>query len=152
MVTGEKTSKKAVSKSIATISGTTDKLRKNDKWTTDEMLEDAVSTSVNEKNVSKASKRFDFIKYGISLGSVLKFKYDDNIQVKTLADGNVEYKGEKISLSKLSENLMVERTGKRWKGYQGPAYFTYNGVLLTDIKANFIAAQQSANEAENEQD
>ena len=32
---------------------------------------------------------------------------------------------------------MVERTGKRWKGYQGPAYFTYNGVLLTDIKANF---------------
>ena len=116
------------------------------------MLEDAVSTSVNEKNVSKASKRFDFIKYGISLGSVLKFKYDDNIQVKTLADGNVEYKGEKISLSKLSENLMVERTGKKWKGYQGPAYFTYNGVLLTDIKANFMATQQSANEAENEQD
>ena len=66
--------------------------------------------------------------------------------------GNVEYKGEKISLSKLSENLMVERTGKRWKGYQGPAYFTYNGVLLTDIKANFVTAQQSANEVDDEQD
>lgn len=141
----------AILDNIATISGTTDKLKKNDKWTTDEMLEDAVSTSVDEKNVSKVSKRFDFVKYGISLGSVLKFKYDDNIQVKTLADGNVEYKGEKISLSKLSENLMVERTGKKWKGYQGPAYFTYNGVLLTDIKANFMVAQQSANEAENEQ-
>lgn len=140
----------AILDNIATISGTTDRLKKNDKWTTDEMLEDAVSTSVDEKNASKANKRFDFVKYGIALGSMLKFKYDDHIQVKTLADGNVEYKGEKISLSKLSENLMVERTGKKWKGYQGPAYFTYNGVLLTDVKANFMAAQQSANEVNDE--
>lgn len=142
----------AILDDIATISGTKDRLWKNDKWTTDEMLEDASSTSDDVKTISKATKRFDFEKYGIQLGSTLKFKYDDSIQVKTLIDGNVEYKGEKISLSKLSENLMVERTGKRWKGYQGPAYFTYNGVLLTDIKANFVAAQQSANEVDDEQD
>lgn len=140
----------AILDDIATISGTKDRLWKNDKWTTDEMLEDASSTSDDVKTISKATKRFDFEKYGIQLGSTLKFKYDDSIQVKTLIDGNVEYKGEKISLSKLSENLMVERTGKRWKGYQGPAYFTYNGVLLTDIKANFVAAQQSANEVDDE--
>lgn len=142
----------AILDDIATISGTKDRLWKNDKWTTDEMLEDASSTSDDVKTISKATKRFDFEKYGIQLGSTLKFKYDDSIQVRTLIDGNVEYKGEKISLSKLSENLMVERTGKRWKGYQGPAYFTYNGVLLTDIKANFVAAQQSANEVDDEQD
>lgn len=142
----------AILDDIATISGTKDRLWKNDKWTTDEMLEDASSTSDDVKTISKATKRFDFEKYGIQLGSTLKFKYDDSIQVKTLIDGNVEYKGEKISLSKLSENLMVERTSKRWKGYQGPAYFTYNGVLLTDIKANFVAAQQSTNEVDDEQD
>lgn len=142
----------AILDDIATISGTKDRLWKNDKWTTDEMLEDASSTSDDVKTISKATKRFDFEKYGIQLGSTLKFKYDDSIQVRTLIDGNVEYKGEKISLSKLSENLMVERTGKRWKGYQGLAYFTYNGVLLTDIKANFVTAQQSANEVDDEQD
>ena len=144
----------AILDNIATISGTTDKLRKNDKWTTDEMIEDASSISNDDKTVSKASKRFDFEKCGIPLGSILKFKYDDAIQVKTLADGNVEYKGEKISLSKLSENLMVERTGKRWKGYQGPAYFSFEGKLLKDIKADYIAAQQKQNmgEVEDEQD
>ena len=132
----------AILEDIATISGTEKRLWKNEKWTTDEMIEDASSTSNDDKAVSKSSKRFDFEKCGIPLGSTLKFKYDDTIQVKTLADGNVEYKGEKISLSKLSENLMVERTGKRWKGYQGPAYFTFDGKLLKDIKADYIAAQQ----------
>lgn len=142
----------AILEDIATISGTEKRLWKNEKWTTDEMIEDASSTSNDDKTVSKASKRFDFEKCGIPLGSTLKFKYDDTIQVKTLADGNVEYKGEKISLSKLSENLMVERTGKRWKGYQGPAYFTFDGKLLKDIKADYMAAQQqTANEAEDEQ-
>ncbi len=137
----------AILDDIATISGTTDKLKKNEKWTTDEMIEDA-SSSDEEKTIFKASKRFDFEKYGIATGSILKFKYDDKIQVKTLADGNVEYKGEKISLSKLSENLMVERTGKRWKGYQGPAYFSYEGTLLKDIKAQYEnAKEQSLSEA-----
>lgn len=143
----------AILEDIATISGTEKRLWKNEKWTTDEMIEDASSTSNDDKAVSKASKRFDFEKCGIPLGSTLKFKYDDSIQVKTLADGNVEYKGEKISLSKLSENLMVERTGKRWKGYQGPAYFTFDGKLLKDIKADYIAAQQeqTVSEAFDEQ-
>ena len=137
----------AILEDIATISGTTDRLKKNEKWTTNEMIEDA-SSSDEEKTVSKASKRFDFKKYGINTGSILKFKYDDKIQVKTLADGNVEYKGEKISLSKLSENLMVERTGKRWKGYQGPAYFSYEGTLLKDIKAQCEnTKEQSSSEA-----
>lgn len=131
----------AILEDIATISGTIDRLKKNEKWTTDEMIEDATSSG-EEKPNSKASKRFDFKRYGIDTGSILKFKYDDKIQVKTLADGNVEYKGEKISLSKLSENLMVERTGKRWKGYQGPAYFSYEGALLKDIKAQYENAKE----------
>ena len=144
----------AILEDIAIISGTENRLRKNDKWTTEEMLEDASSTAETEKSTSKASKRFDFEKCGIPVGSILKFKYDDAIQAKTLADGNVEYKGEKISLSKLSENLMVERTGKRWKGYQGPAYFTFDGKLIKDIKADYIAAQQeqTVSEADDEQD
>ena len=97
----------AILDDIATISGTKDRLWKNDKWTTDEMLEDASSTSDDVKTISKATKRFDFEKYGIQLGSTLKFKYDDSIQVKTLIDGNVEYKGEKISLSKLRQPLKI---------------------------------------------
>lgn len=143
----------AILEDIATISGTEKRLWKNETWTTDEMIEDASSTSNDDKAVSKASKRFDFEKCGIPLGSTLKFKYDDTIQVKTLADGNVEYKGEKISLSKLSEILMVERTGKRWKSYQGPAYFTFDRKLLKDIKADYIAVQQeqTVSEAFDEQ-
>lgn len=119
---------------IASITNTTTKLCKNETWTDEEILEDAVSENENEKNNDKASKRFNFKKIGILPGDVLKFKYDSSIQAKVLSDSNVEYKGKKYSLSNLAKKLMAERLGKEWKACQGPAFFTYNGELVKDIK------------------
>lgn len=143
----------SILENIATISGTKERLWKNDRWTKDEMIEDSSSISMNNKESGRSGKRFDYVKFGIPVGSILKFKYDESVQVKTLENSNVEFNGEEISLSKLCERFMVERTGKRWKnGYQGPAYFTYNGKLLTDIKTDFLANQQESESSTTEAD
>ncbi|WP_173383425.1 GIY-YIG nuclease family protein [Fibrobacter succinogenes] len=143
-------------KKIAEITNTTKKLWKNESWTTDEILEDIDTENEEHNDVINSTKRFNFKKYGIPVGTFIKFKYDSSIQAKILSDSNVEYKGESLSLSRLAEKLMVERTGKKWKGYQGPAYFTYNGIVLKDIKGkisskkcNSIAVESKKGTPEN---
>lgn len=98
--------------SIATISGTSDKLKK---------------IEVTPAQVQKTKKpAINFAACGINPGSELVFVDDPNIKAIVVDDHKVQYNNEITSLSAIA---------KQFKGYQvaGPRFFTYNGRLLDDI-------------------
>lgn len=139
----------AILEKLAIISGTTVCLAKNDKWTQEEMMEDA-DTSEDTVSSKKSSKRFDFGYCGIPVGSELTFKYDSSVTLKVRADNDVDYQGHQYSLTKLGKKLMSERTGKVWNHCQGPAYFCYNGKLLIDIKTEKESLESAKSEVEGD--
>lgn len=87
----------------------------------------------SKQQTSSAKKRFDFEKYGIREGAELTFTRDSNKKCTVVKGGNVSYNGSIYSLSKLALELMKEQ-GYNWKYIQGPAFFSYDGTVLTDLK------------------
>ena len=86
-----------------------------------------------EPPTSSIKKRFNFETYGIPEGAELTFTRDSNKKCTVVKGGNVSYNGTTYSLSKLALELMKEQ-GYNWKYIQGPAFFSYEGTVLTDLK------------------
>ncbi len=101
---------------IATISGTTDKLKK----TRGRSLLQAPKQHVKKPPI-------DFTKCGIPMGAELVFTENPAVKVTVVSERKVQYKDEITSLSAVAGAL------KHSKAIQGPAFFTYNGNLITDI-------------------
>ena len=101
---------------IATISGTQDKLRKV-KQTPSVMTQKTKKPAIN------------FAKCGIPLGAELIFIEDENVRVTVESDRKVLYNNEITSLSAVAGKI------KGVKAIAGPLYFTYNGKLITEIAA-----------------
>ena len=97
---------------IATISGTTSKLKK------------AKEKASKKQSVKKPP--VNFLKCGIPIGAKLVFTEDPSIVVEVVSERKVLYKDEITSLSAISDSI---------KGYStpGPQFFTYNGKTVTDI-------------------
>ena len=67
---------------------------------------------------------------GISAGSELIYKDDENIKVKTFDEDNkVIYNGSVCALSKV-----VAIIKQNDQAYQGGRFFKYNNEILTDIR------------------
>ena len=97
---------------IATISGTTAKLKK-------------IKENLSKKqNIKKPPVNFQ--KCGIPIGAKLIYVEDPSIVVEVVNDRKVLYKDEITSLSAISNSI---------KGYStpGPQFFTYNGKTVADI-------------------
>lgn len=86
-----------------------------------------------DKDVVPRKKRFDFALCGIPVGAELTFTRDSSKTCKALDSGNVEYDGQVYSLTKLALKLLAER-GYNWKTVQGPAFFEFEGKVLTEIR------------------
>ncbi len=101
--------------SIATISGTQDKLKKK-------------KATTNVASAPKTKKPpVNFAKCGIPVGAELVYVEDPNVRVTVVSERKVLYNNEQTSLSAIVQNI---------KGIQaaaGPSYFTYNDELVTDI-------------------
>ncbi len=101
--------------SIATISGTQDKLKKK-------------KATTNVASVPKTKKPpINFVKCGIPVGAELVYVEDPNVRVTVVSERKVLYNNEQTSLSAIVQNI---------KGIQaaaGPSYFTYNDEFVTDI-------------------
>lgn len=98
--------------SIATISGTIDKLKR---------------TKVCETKKQRIKKPpVNFAKCGIPVGAELVFVEDPSVVDIVVSDKKVQYKEEITSLSAISDSI---------KGYStsGPQFFTYKGVTVSDI-------------------
>ncbi len=98
--------------SIATISGTTGKLKRH--------------KVVEKKRQIVRRPAVNFEKCGIPVGSTLVYTEDPSLTVVVSSDRKVLYNDEITSLSAIVSTI---------KGHemQGPAYFTYNGKLITEI-------------------
>lgn len=98
--------------SIATISGTTDKLKKVKK----------------ESSKSQRTKRppVNFAKCNIPVGAELVFIEDPTVIAIVVNERKVEYNNEITSLSAISDKI---------KGYStaGPSLFTYKGKIISQI-------------------
>lgn len=98
--------------SIATISGTRNKLKK-------------VKVSQSKKQKIRRPP-VDFMKCGIPVGAELVFTEDPSVVVKVVSERKVQYNDEITSLSAISDKI---------KGYStsGPTYFKYNGKTISQI-------------------
>lgn len=98
--------------SIATISGTKDKLNK------------VKIIATKKQHIRKPP--VNFAKCGIPVGAELVFVEDPTVVVTVASERKVQYNDEITSLSAISDSI---------KGYStsGPSFFTYNGKLIADI-------------------
>jgi hypothetical protein len=67
----------------------------------------------------------------IPVGSVLTFTRDKERTCRVVDSRNVEFEGEKISLSE-SARRIFEGLGYIWKTVQGPLYWEYEGETLEE--------------------
>jgi hypothetical protein len=81
----------------------------------------------------KYTKRFSFSFVNIPIGSELIYTRDEDIKCKVVSDNEVEYNGNRYSLSKLADELLT-KSGYNWKSVQGPLYFKYNDKTLFELK------------------
>lgn len=82
----------------------------------------------------KVSRRFDFYSRGLKDGDVIKFIGDESITAIVCNERQVLFESEEWYLSPLVRELYTRQGDVYASGaYQGPAYFTFNGVKLTDI-------------------
>ena len=69
----------------------------------------------------------------IPIGSELIFTRDESIKCTVISNREVEYEGEKYSLTGLAK-ILLNNMGYNWKSVQGPMYFKYNDKTLNEIR------------------
>ena len=102
--------------SIATISGSQDKLKRV-----------ANITSKQNAEARKKKPAVNFAKCNIPVGAELVFIEDPTVKVIVESERKVSYNNEITSLSAVAGRI------KGVKAIAGPSYFTYNGKLVCDI-------------------
>lgn len=93
-----------------------------------------VTANNGPKERKKMSARFDFYKRGIMRGSQIVFVGDETYKAIVENEREVIFEGELWYLSPLVRELYTRLGTVNSSGsYQGPLFFKYNGVRLTDI-------------------
>ncbi len=86
-------------------------------------------------NKRKVSRRFDFYSRGLKQGDVIRFVDDENITAIVSNERQVLFESEEWFLSPLVRELYTRQGNVYASGaYQGPAYFTFKGVKLTELE------------------
>ena len=83
---------------------------------------------------TKESSRFSFEHIGL-IGKEVHFADDYDITAKVVNDREVLFEGKRWKLSPLTREIYTRKgTVNNSGAYQGPLFWTYNGVRLTDIE------------------
>ena len=86
-------------------------------------------------NKRKVSRRFDFYSRGLKQGDVVTFIDDKNITAIVSNERQVLFESQEWFLSPLVRELYTRQGNVYASGaYQGPAYFTFKGVKLTELE------------------
>lgn len=80
--------------------------------------------------------RFKFSMVGIKIGEYIVFN-PTNVLVKVASDDSVEYEGRIYKLSPFVGTFMPEEKRNTSGAYQGAKYFSYNGIVLDDLRKTF---------------
>lgn len=91
-----------------------------------------------EKPKRTQGARFTFSACGIQPGEKIVFT-PEQIEVTVADDVHIEFCGELFTLSGLCKAFMPDGKRKPSNAYQGPKYFTYNGVTLVKLRTEKTA-------------
>ena len=122
----------SILETIAVLGGRKDRLKL---WelTEEEQRADELAQEIEEVHLARMSP-FAFSKCNIPIGATIPYvnrgKENSGIEVIVVDDKNVEYQGEKYSLSALATKLI----GSKYT-VAGPRYFKYQGEWLNDSRA-----------------
>lgn len=95
----------------------------------------ASSTLVPDNSLKALRRgRFKFSMVGIKIGEYITF-VPTGIKVKVSSDDSVEYDGRIYKLSPFVGTFMPEERRNTSGAYQGAKYFSYNGKVLDDLRA-----------------
>lgn len=86
-----------------------------------------------EVKVRHHKKRFRFSMVDIPIGAELVF-VPTGIKVKVATDNMIEYQGRLYKMSPFVGTFLPKEKQIPSGAYQGPKYFSYNGVLLTKLR------------------
>lgn len=105
-------------------------------WLIDYILSHVIELpdSMKYKNnyTKKESKLFSFNEHGL-IGKYITYVNDRSIIVKVVGDRDVEFEGKKWKLSPLVCELETRRgTVNSSKSYQGPVFWEYNNINITE--------------------
>ncbi len=86
----------------------------------------------------KVSRRFDFYSRGLKDGDLITFIGDESITAVVLNERQVLFESKEWFLSPLVRELYTRQGDVYASGaYQGPAYFTFNGVKLSELNLTY---------------
>ena len=83
--------------------------------------------NIDKEEAHKKGDPFSFTKCQIPVGSEIVYIHDESVVAKVIDDRKIEYQGEIMYMTTLVKKL----TGKTI-GIQGPLFFKYNGIPLTE--------------------
>lgn len=96
--------------------------------------QDYVETQEDKIALEKAKRRreaFNFAMVDIPVGSILTFSRDPEITCTVLDKKNIEFEGEKTSLSSSALGIF-HRMGYEWKSVAGTDYWQFDGETLSE--------------------
>lgn len=103
-----------------------------------EAIEVEIKPIEQEKPKRTQGARFTFSMCGILPGEKIVFT-PEQIEVTVADDTHVEFCGELFTLSGFCRAFMPDGKRKPSNAYQGPKYFTYDGVTLVKLRAEKTA-------------
>ncbi|MCK9289410.1 MAG: GIY-YIG nuclease family protein [Bacteroidales bacterium] len=93
-----------------------------------------VADEIKKGNKRKVSQRFDFYSRGLKDGDIIQFIDDPSIKAIVQGERTVIFENKTWYLSPLVRELYSRNNAVNPSGaYQGPAYFTFNGIKLTEL-------------------
>lgn len=93
----------------------------------------AVETK-SSKGIRTKGELFDFYKKGLKDGDQITFIYNSSIKAIVAGNRQVLFEGQLWYLSPLTREIYSRKGQVNASGaYQGPAYFEYQGIKLSDI-------------------
>ena len=105
----------------------------------DDQIENEATVADPTATAKKRATRFNFVKLGIEPGSILTWYNDPSITCKVINEHDVEYNGEKTSISTIAS----EKAGRN---LNGALYFTYYGKTISRIREEVEAKKQMEEE------
>lgn len=94
-------------------------------------------------------KRFKFSMVNIKVGEYIVFS-PTNLKVKVASDDSIEYKGRIYKLSPFVGTFLPDEKRNTSNAYQGAKYFTYNGMVLDDLRKQVENSQIANGSITNE--
>lgn len=117
---------------IAKINGLTKNLKRHTP-SLSEKQDEETANEIQEESIERRSP-FSFFACGINIGEAIVYKNDVSIVCTVVGDRTIKYNGSTTSVSALAQKLLGFN-----HPVQGTLYFTYNGEILSDLRARLEA-------------